>query len=144
MNTPPIVSLQEWQSARERLLVKEKALTRARDALAAERRRMPWLAVDKEYGFEGPEGAVSLVTAKLTDDARRFHRLSMTDDLTGLRSVGEKTAIKIIEAAKEVLAKSGTEKPEASAETVSQEVTEEESPEAEAAMEAQAEQQPTD
>jgi predicted dithiol-disulfide oxidoreductase (DUF899 family) len=46
MNTPPIVSQQEWEAAGERLLVKEKALTRARDALAAERRRMPWMAVD--------------------------------------------------------------------------------------------------
>jgi predicted dithiol-disulfide oxidoreductase (DUF899 family) len=43
MNTPPIVSPQEWEAAREQLLLKEKALTRARDALAAERRRMPWL-----------------------------------------------------------------------------------------------------
>ena len=43
MNTPPIVSPQEWEAAREQLLVKEKALTRARDALAAERRRMPWM-----------------------------------------------------------------------------------------------------
>jgi len=49
MNTPPIVSPQEWQAAREQLLVKEKALTRARDGLAAERRRMPWTAVDKAY-----------------------------------------------------------------------------------------------
>ena len=40
MNTPPIVSAKEWEAAREQLLVKEKALTRARDALAAERRRM--------------------------------------------------------------------------------------------------------
>ena len=54
MNTPPIVSPQEWEAAREQLLVKEKELTRARDALAAERRRMPWLAVDKDYVFEGP------------------------------------------------------------------------------------------
>jgi predicted dithiol-disulfide oxidoreductase (DUF899 family) len=61
MNTPPIVSPQEWEAARERLLVKEKALTRARDALAAERRRMPWLAVDKEYEFIGPEGTMSLL-----------------------------------------------------------------------------------
>ena len=56
MNTPPIVSLQEWEAAREELLVKEKKLTRARDALAAERRRMPWLAVEKEYEFDGPGG----------------------------------------------------------------------------------------
>ena len=61
MKTPPIVSPQEWEAARERLLVKEKALTHARDALAAERRRMPWLAVDKEYAFHGPEGTVSLL-----------------------------------------------------------------------------------
>ncbi len=42
MKTPPIVSPQEWQSAWEQMLAKEKAHTRARDALAAERRRMPW------------------------------------------------------------------------------------------------------
>ncbi len=60
MTTPPIVSAQEWEAARQRLLVQEKELTRARDALAALRRRMPWLAVDKEYEFEGPEGRVSL------------------------------------------------------------------------------------
>ena len=54
MNTPPIVSSQEWEAARQQLLVKEKALTRARDALAAERRRMPWLAVEKAYEFDGP------------------------------------------------------------------------------------------
>jgi predicted dithiol-disulfide oxidoreductase (DUF899 family) len=61
MNTRPIVSPQEWQAAREQLLVKEKALTRARDALAAERRRMPWLAVDKNYEFNGPERTVNLL-----------------------------------------------------------------------------------
>jgi predicted dithiol-disulfide oxidoreductase (DUF899 family) len=61
MNTRPIVSPQEWEAERERLLVKEKALTRARDALAAERRRMPWIAVDKDYEFNGPEGTVSLL-----------------------------------------------------------------------------------
>jgi len=61
MNTPPIVSPQEWQAAREQLLVKEKALTRARDALAAERRRMPWTAVEKAYEFDGPAGKVSLL-----------------------------------------------------------------------------------
>ncbi len=42
MHTPPIVSPRAWEAAREQLLVKEKAQTRARDALAAERRRMPW------------------------------------------------------------------------------------------------------
>src|SRR4051812_24459450 len=61
MNTPALVTMQEWEAARERLLVKEKSLTRARDALAAERRRMPWMAVDTEYSFEGPDGKASLV-----------------------------------------------------------------------------------
>jgi predicted dithiol-disulfide oxidoreductase (DUF899 family) len=61
MKTPPIVSPQAWVAAREQLLVKEKALTRARDALAAERRRMPWVAVEKGYVFEGPNGKASLL-----------------------------------------------------------------------------------
>src|SRR5687768_15702540 len=61
MNTPPIVSPEEWEAARQQLLVKEKELTRARDALAAERRRMPWLAVEKEYEFDAPEGTASLL-----------------------------------------------------------------------------------
>jgi predicted dithiol-disulfide oxidoreductase (DUF899 family) len=61
MNTPPIVSRQEWDAAREQMLAREKAHTRARDALAAERRRMPWMAVDKEYSFEGPAGRTSLL-----------------------------------------------------------------------------------
>ena len=61
MNTPPTVSPQEWEAAREALLVKEKEHTRARDALAAERRRMPWMEVEKEYAFEGPDGPASLL-----------------------------------------------------------------------------------
>lgn len=61
MNTPPIVSPEAWEAARAQLLVKEKAMTRARDALAAERRRMPWLAVEKDYVFEGPNGPARLV-----------------------------------------------------------------------------------
>jgi predicted dithiol-disulfide oxidoreductase (DUF899 family) len=51
MKTPPIVSPQEWTAARERLLVKEKELTRARDAMAAERRRMPWLCRNWHDGY---------------------------------------------------------------------------------------------
>ncbi|HEX4183532.1 MAG TPA: DUF899 domain-containing protein [Caulobacteraceae bacterium] len=61
LNAPPIVPPRAWEAAREQLLAKEKALTRARDALAAERRRMPWLAVDKAYAFDGPKGKASLV-----------------------------------------------------------------------------------
>src|SRR5689334_23803739 len=61
MRTPPIVSPEDWEAARQQMLVKEKALTRARDALAAERRRMPWMAVENAYQFEGPQGKVSLL-----------------------------------------------------------------------------------
>ena len=61
MQTPAIVSPQEWQEAWERMLVKEKEFTRARDALAAQRRRMPWTAVEKDYRFEGPDGPASLI-----------------------------------------------------------------------------------
>jgi predicted dithiol-disulfide oxidoreductase (DUF899 family) len=70
MKTPPIVSREEWNAARERLLVKEKEHTRAGDALAAQRRRMPWLAVEKDYRFEGPDGTVSL--ADLFDGRRQL------------------------------------------------------------------------
>src|SRR6202453_1949754 len=61
MSTPPIVSSQEWEDARLQLLVKEKELTRSRDALAAQRRRMPWMAVEKQYAFDGPKGKASLL-----------------------------------------------------------------------------------
>jgi predicted dithiol-disulfide oxidoreductase (DUF899 family) len=70
MNNPPIVSAEEWEAARAQLLVKEKELTRARDALSAERRRMPWLAVEKKYAFEGPAGKMSL--ADLFDGRRQL------------------------------------------------------------------------
>lgn len=56
-----VVSKQEWEAAREQMLAKEKVVTRARDALAAERRRMPWMAVEKAYAFEGPNGKASLL-----------------------------------------------------------------------------------
>jgi predicted dithiol-disulfide oxidoreductase (DUF899 family) len=61
MQTPPIVSAQQWTAAHQELLVKEKELTRARDALAALRRRMPWTQVDKPYEFDGPDGTASLL-----------------------------------------------------------------------------------
>ena len=61
MKTPPVVSPEEWEAARQELLVDEKALTRARDAMAAKRRRMPWQPVDKQYEFIGPQGKLSLL-----------------------------------------------------------------------------------
>src|SRR3981189_1604490 len=61
MEVPKVVSPKEWEAARQKLLVREKESTHARDALAAERRRMPWLAVEKEYKFDGPKGRASLL-----------------------------------------------------------------------------------
>lgn len=59
-NLPDVVSAAQWQAAHEALLAKEKAATRARDALAAERRRQPMVKVDRAYAFEGPKGKASL------------------------------------------------------------------------------------
>jgi predicted dithiol-disulfide oxidoreductase (DUF899 family) len=59
MNLPPVVSADEWQAARDALLVKETEATRVRDELAAERRRLPRVRVDKDYVFEGPAGKVT-------------------------------------------------------------------------------------
>jgi predicted dithiol-disulfide oxidoreductase (DUF899 family) len=61
MELPPIVSKDEWQRAHEALLAKEKDATRARDALAAERRRQPRLELSTDYAFEGPDGVVSFL-----------------------------------------------------------------------------------
>lgn len=56
----PVVPRSDWLTARERLLVREKTLTRARDALAEEQRSLPWMRIDKDYVFEGTDGPVSL------------------------------------------------------------------------------------
>ena len=61
MNLPHVVSPAEWEAAHAALLVKEKQATRARDALAAQRRRLPMVRVEKQYAFEGPDGEVSLL-----------------------------------------------------------------------------------
>jgi predicted dithiol-disulfide oxidoreductase (DUF899 family) len=61
MKLPPVVSPSEWQAARESMLAKEKEATRARDALAAERRRLPMVEIEKDYVFEGPDGKASLL-----------------------------------------------------------------------------------
>ncbi|MQA88003.1 MAG: DUF899 domain-containing protein [Streptosporangiales bacterium] len=61
MRLPQVVSRDEWLVARKELLAREKELTRARDALNAERRRLPMVKIDKEYAFEGPEGKASLL-----------------------------------------------------------------------------------
>jgi len=61
MSLPEIVSREQWRAAREELLVKEKAATRARDALNAERRRLPMVEVGEEYVFEGGDGKATLL-----------------------------------------------------------------------------------
>lgn len=60
MSLPRIASREEWLAARKRLLVKEKEMTRARDALNAERRRLPMVRIEKRYEFEGPGGKAAL------------------------------------------------------------------------------------
>jgi predicted dithiol-disulfide oxidoreductase (DUF899 family) len=61
MSLPEIVSRADWLAARRDLLAKEKELTRARDALNAERRRLPMVRVEKDYVFEGPDGKARLL-----------------------------------------------------------------------------------
>jgi predicted dithiol-disulfide oxidoreductase (DUF899 family) len=61
VSLPQVVSREDWLAARKALLVKEKAATRARDALAAERRALPMVRIDKEYVFEGPDGKATLL-----------------------------------------------------------------------------------
>jgi predicted dithiol-disulfide oxidoreductase (DUF899 family) len=88
MQTRSIVSPQEWEAERERLLVKEKEFTRARDALAAERRRMPWMAVEKGYRFEGPDGSRSMLD--LFEGRRQLivYRAFYASDVTTYASAG--------------------------------------------------------
>ena len=61
MSLPKIVSRDQWLVARKELLAREKVFTRQRDALNADRRRLPIVEVDKEYVFEGPEGRATLL-----------------------------------------------------------------------------------
>jgi predicted dithiol-disulfide oxidoreductase (DUF899 family) len=60
MNRPEVISEAEWVVARKELLKKEKEFTHQRDALSAERRKLPWIKIDKEYVFDGPNGKETL------------------------------------------------------------------------------------
>src|SRR5919107_3606106 len=60
-NLPRVVSRDEWLAARKDLLAREKELTRQRDAMSTERRRLPMVRIEKEYVFEGPDGKASLL-----------------------------------------------------------------------------------
>ncbi len=60
MNHPKIVSETEWLVARKDLLTREKELTRLRDEVSRHRRELPWVKVEKEYLFDGPDGKETL------------------------------------------------------------------------------------
>ena len=70
MALPNVVSDAEWRAARDDLLLREKEATRALDALAAERRRLPMVAIENDYELEGPDGKVRL--ADLFDGRRQL------------------------------------------------------------------------
>ena len=81
MLSPEIVSRSEWLAAHEALMAREKAMTRAEDALAAERRRQPWEPVEKDYEFEGPDGRINL--SDIFEGRRQlilYHHMLRKDD----------------------------------------------------------------
>jgi predicted dithiol-disulfide oxidoreductase (DUF899 family) len=87
MSLPTIVSRDEWTAARRELLEKEKRFTRERDALNAERRRLPMVEIEKDYAFEGPDGRVSLLD--LFEGRRQlvvYHFMWLYDKDLGCRS----------------------------------------------------------
>ena len=62
VDKPKVVSRDEWLAARKKLLAKEKQFTRERDAIAAERRQLPWVSVEKNYVFDSPSGKKTLAS----------------------------------------------------------------------------------
>ena len=66
----PVVSREEWLVARQHHLAHEKAFTRERDKLSAERRALPWVKIDKDYHFQGPHGELKLADAETLNGAR--------------------------------------------------------------------------
>lgn len=90
-NLPEVVTREDWLAARKELLVKEKELTRARDRVNTERRRLPMVRVDTPYTFDGPNGSVGLLD--LFEGRRQLvmhHFMSSTAyDTPWSRSVGQ-------------------------------------------------------
>jgi predicted dithiol-disulfide oxidoreductase (DUF899 family) len=88
MDLPPVVSPTDWLAAREALLAKEKEATRGRDALAAERRRLPMVRIDKDYVFEGRDGKASL--PELFEGRRQLilYHFMFAPDVQGWPSAG--------------------------------------------------------
>ena len=84
-----IVSEDEWLAARKALLAKEKEFTKARDALSAARRALPWVKVEKRYSFDGPNGKQTL--AELFDGRSQlivYHFMFGPDRLSALLPLG--------------------------------------------------------
>jgi predicted dithiol-disulfide oxidoreductase (DUF899 family) len=77
---PQVVSPAEWRAARKELLAAEKAVTKARDALAARRRRLPMVRVEKDYRFEGPESSVGLVDLFAAHSQLYVHHFMWLDE----------------------------------------------------------------
>ncbi|MET9405839.1 DUF899 domain-containing protein [Streptomyces sp. NPDC002935] len=87
MTLPQIVSREEWRAAREELLVREKAATRARDALNAARRGLPMVEIDTEYVFESGEGKLTLLDLfRGRDQLVVYHFMFAPDWDAGCRS----------------------------------------------------------
>ena len=87
MTTHQVVSNSEWVEARKRLLAKEKEFTHMRDQLSAERRALPWMGIDKDYTFEGPNGRETL--AQLFGDRTQlvvYHFMFAPDWEVGCKS----------------------------------------------------------
>ena len=87
-NLPPIVSRAEWRVARDKLLVKEKEATRMRDALAAERRRLPMVRVDQPYIFEGESGEATLLDLFETRRQLVVYHFMFAPDVSGWPEAG--------------------------------------------------------
>jgi predicted dithiol-disulfide oxidoreductase (DUF899 family) len=86
---PDIVTPEQWRAAREALLEQEKAHTRARDALAAERRRMPMIRVEKDYRFTAPGGGDATLL-DLFDGSRQLVLYTLRDDFDADHDVAER------------------------------------------------------
>ncbi|WP_370944260.1 DUF899 domain-containing protein [Amycolatopsis sp. cg5] len=92
MNLPEVVSRDEWLDARRKFLEEEKAFTRARDELNANRRRLPMVRIEKDYVFQGAEGAASL--PELFDGKRQlivYHFMFHPDWDAGCRGCSKVT-----------------------------------------------------
>jgi predicted dithiol-disulfide oxidoreductase (DUF899 family) len=88
LNLPQVVSEAEWEAAYEELLAKEKEATRARDALAAERRRLPMVEIEQDYVFEGPEGKASLLDLFEGRSQLILYHFMFAPDVDGWPSAG--------------------------------------------------------